>query len=321
MLFRSAAVGTDLNSKVSEWWLENGSWNWELLREHLPLFWAAQVYALPTGNGNNAVPRWKLSIDGTFNTKSTREHLRDKKPKNTLYTLLWNSHMSPSVSIFCWKAINGWIPVDCVMQHRGLTLVSRCQCCQEKESIEHVLIENREVDKTWKHFSNLLSVPKIVGQTLKARLLTWHNSTDYVTEGHIRTIIPAVIAWSSWRARNKAKFENTPINSHQLIGTVMDYIKLSHNAKSMNMKQWKGDLSLACYWGLIIPRPVVKPLLLVYWNKPEMGWVKVNSDAAVTNGSVGIACIVRNDDGRFISCRKKHTNSSGVFQADRKSVV
>lgn len=67
----------------------------------------------------------------------------------------------------------------------------------------------------------------------------------------------------------------------------------------MSVKQWRGDISLAQVWNFNLIPTRLKPLIIVKWQKPNEGWIKLNTDATVKlHTSMG--GIIRDSDGRFI---------------------
>ena len=74
--------------------------------------------------------------------------------------------------------------------------------------------------------------------------------------------------------------DNIPISARSIVVKIMDFLRLGHSAKPMTLSQWKGDMSIAAIWSFAVPRVVTKPLLLVYWLKPIVGWYKLNTDAS-----------------------------------------
>ena len=168
-----------------------------------------------------AIPVWKPSFDGKFSTKSTRQLVRNYKVPEPCFDTFWNNCISPTISIFWWKLVQNWIPVETKMQRFGISLASKCQCCKHLETIDHVILHNKEVHKAWKWFSNHFVVPCLPSHSVVARYNAWLYSTDLVKKGHIRTIIPMLIAWYSWLSRNEAKYNNKKITAFGIITLVM----------------------------------------------------------------------------------------------------
>lgn len=112
------------------------------------------------------------------------------------------------------------------MQSFGISLVSKCQCCKQIETLEHVLLFNKEAEKVWVLFSNLFVVPCSNTHTLFSRFCAWWNSSYKVKKVHIRVIISVLIAWFLWKARNASKYPNKKIRAFIVISQVLKRFRL-----------------------------------------------------------------------------------------------
>ncbi|KZV34538.1 hypothetical protein F511_21355 [Dorcoceras hygrometricum] len=44
------------------------------------------------------------------------------------------------MSLFAWRWIQRKIPTDDVLKKRGFSLGSKCQCCGQEESFDHIFL-------------------------------------------------------------------------------------------------------------------------------------------------------------------------------------
>ncbi|KAL2497734.1 RNase H domain-containing protein [Abeliophyllum distichum] len=124
---------------------------------------------------------WKDTPDGRFSTKSAWQLVRTG------------------------STLQGLVPVDVIIQKRiRVHRLSRCQCCSEIETIQHVFIDSLVAHQVWQHFSTIFGIPLKVGEMLQHRFQTWKFSGQFVKGGHIRTIILLLVLWFIWTARNDA---------------------------------------------------------------------------------------------------------------------
>ena len=74
--------------------------------------------------------------------------------KYEILGLIWNEGLTPTISIFIWRLLYGRLPVDEKLQHRGIELVSRCQCCRSPslESFSHVFLSSQSAISVWEYF-------------------------------------------------------------------------------------------------------------------------------------------------------------------------
>lgn len=231
---------------------ENG-WNWIKLSSVLPTHLATRLFLIPFDLTSQAKIIWKPSPNGIFSTKSAWDLVRKKKPVHSIFSNIWHDRIPATISIFCWKLLKNWIPVDDVLQKKGICLVSKCQCCFSTETISHVFLFNSEVSKVWEWFSNFFQVQLNPYVSISTRIKLWLTSSNCVAKGHIRTFIPLLILWFSWLARNDSKHEKKPILAAKIIEKVIGFVHLSHLAKPFSRKVWRGDLQIASSWKIGFP--------------------------------------------------------------------
>ena len=136
---------------------------------------------------------WKPTSNGIFSTKSAWETIRVKHPYNKLLDICWQERVPLTISVFWRKVLHNWLPVEEILRGRDLTLASKCQCCRKKETIHLVIIDNDEVQRVWNWFSSLFQVPIREEEEPAQRFQAWINSSQMVSKGHIRVLIPLLI--------------------------------------------------------------------------------------------------------------------------------
>lgn len=174
----------------------------------------------------------------------------------------------------------GWLPVDEVLQSRGIILASKCQCCQARETINRAILYNTEVNKVWSWYSSLFQVPLYQHSSVMERFKSWVNSSDDIGVNHIRILIPILIDWFSWLARNDAKHKRRRIQSYSIICKIMNIIHLAQIAKPFSRDFWRGNVTIVASWQVRVLPPKVGRVQAVYWIKPPPNWVKINTDCS-----------------------------------------
>ncbi|XP_058111301.1 uncharacterized protein LOC131254329 [Magnolia sinica] len=111
-----------------------------------------------------------------------------------------------------------------------------------------------------------------------------------------RRIIPILILWELWKARNGARYDGIPMLVNKCFLRIKWWINLI----------LEGDpVLLQMIPRLILRRqpPLCREFLssIVKWTKPARGWVKPNMDGSSRGnpGLVGRGGIYRRDDGSF----------------------
>lgn len=153
--FQNCTYAEHIDQSIVQSWFNGNDCNKPML-EVVPLHVRTTLVLSYNGTWRNqATPVWKLTQDGSFSTATARNVIRKRKPENPLFSYIWIQYLSPTISIFWWKLLNGWLPMDCRIQRKGIELASRCQCCRQMESVEHVILHNSETHKGWSWFSSL----------------------------------------------------------------------------------------------------------------------------------------------------------------------
>lgn len=103
---------------------------------------------------DNDVPdqlRCTLNAAGTFRVAEYVNHYRRRRQKKEWTDVVWNKVTNERVKAFNWKVCRGALPVDSMVQSRGIPMVSRCICCRKPkvETIEHLMIHSDIAQSLW----------------------------------------------------------------------------------------------------------------------------------------------------------------------------
>ncbi|KAL0410603.1 UNVERIFIED_CONTAM: hypothetical protein Slati_3650000 [Sesamum latifolium] len=90
-------------------------------------------------------PWWKGQSDGAFSVKSAWNLVRMPGIRRPLLNELWHPTVMPSMSIFAWRLLNNFIPVDARLKEKGMVIVSKYCCCENIETIEHLFLNSSSV--------------------------------------------------------------------------------------------------------------------------------------------------------------------------------
>ena len=137
---------------VGEFYTDNG-WDKHRLRQILPSDIVAKVLALQIFPGLKDQMVWGASSSGEFSVASAWEQVRRKRHLSAIRALIWSSVVPLKVSFFAWRLLHRWVPLDHLLQRRGLVLASRC-CCygNEVETSNHLFVMGPVAAKVWQFF-------------------------------------------------------------------------------------------------------------------------------------------------------------------------
>lgn len=128
------------------------------LYEQVPLNVAHQIIKVPIQNGIDA-PLWKLSENGKFSLRQTWHQIRQCAAVSNLFKGIWGPLIKPSISMFLWRLIHGWVPVDNRLRRKGIELVSICpRCKNEEESVQHLFLHCHVARAVWEFFGCLFNI-------------------------------------------------------------------------------------------------------------------------------------------------------------------
>src|SRR5262245_257850 len=94
---------------VLDFWT-NGDWDHEKLISFLDDGIVDQICALHTGLPASPSPIWMPSADGFFSLSSAWNLVRQRSVPSEAYKKCWSSYITPTMSIFCLRLLQGWIP-------------------------------------------------------------------------------------------------------------------------------------------------------------------------------------------------------------------
>ncbi|XP_074574624.1 uncharacterized protein LOC141831085 [Curcuma longa] len=294
-LFRSCEVVGNQEALVADFREEN-CWNGGCLRAVLPADVAAEVADCSVQPTGIPLMIWKASPKGVFSLKSAWQCARDRRQIIDMGSAIWSKLLLPKISIFIWRFLLERLPVDSILQHRGVSLASKCQFCGEVESWRHLFFRCQVAMEVWSYFASLFRVTEFTNIT------KWRVGNNWLKQGHIREAFPFLILWFMWVARNDAKHRDIKWSAQQIIRKIVQYVIDGMSAGLIKDWHWKGVSMAARSFGLKVQLQTVNHIYVVRWQKPRVGTYKLNSDGC-SRGNPGMSSfgfLVRDHDGRVI---------------------
>ncbi|KAL2475249.1 Uncharacterized protein Adt_35985 [Abeliophyllum distichum] len=149
----------------------------------------------------------------------------------------------------------------------------------------------------------------------------WRFSGQFVSTGHIRTIIPLLILWFIWTARNDAKHRDIAMDPRRIIWRVYHTISLLHTGRLFRHIHWRGDMDIAPIFGVIITTPSHPPPTLVFWRTPPVGSYKINTDGCVKDGFASGGGIIRDSSGQCIRAFFSFYGDCTILEAELRAIL
>lgn len=216
-----------------------------------------QICQIPILRCGEDIPRWKLHPQGEFSVASAWASLREQHRIQPLLGAFWNELLTPTISIFLWRLLQNKLPVDSKLQQKGISLASKCLCCQplnptaspwhslhapspSVETSSHLFLANMQVQLVWRHFARLFRVTLPHTLDIARFLLHWKHSTPFTHKAHMLFIVPCIILWFIWTARNDCKHRNKSFLAPSIIWNVSHYLDMLCWGRKFKRTHWLG---------------------------------------------------------------------------------
>jgi hypothetical protein len=128
---------------------KNNEWDTTMLNDILPGVVVNEISKIPISNQPDKM-FWKPNASGKFTISSCINLFRQCKTRQLAYKHIWNKIIPQKIAFLGWRLWNDWLPVEEIIQKKyGIRLASKCQCCCNSESINHVFLEGPIAKEVW----------------------------------------------------------------------------------------------------------------------------------------------------------------------------
>ncbi|XP_027156245.1 uncharacterized protein LOC113757028 [Coffea eugenioides] len=220
---------------------------------------------------------WMPTTSGKFSLQSAFGDVRQTRHKSMAFTYIWHPQIPWKVSFFMLRLFLRRLPLPDRLGKLGFQLPSKCFCCSSAsvESIEHLFANGHIASVVWNYFGGLCGF-RCPGSFLRPHIVGWWlRLHDSETRRLIDRILPSVLCWQIWKARNKAMFEGVQMQSSAICKNIFSEIQ------SMVGIHFKQELQLQSFHHLYdrshvsVGRIAYK---LVRWEIKETGRLILNTD-------------------------------------------
>ena len=283
----------------------NWTWNRELMRDTFIAPDAEAILNIPIrrGGGEDFLAS-AYETSGTYSAKSAYRALVNQKEcialdegtaTNTsqtdehMWTMLWKLKVLPKVRVFWWRVVRGILPDESMLKHWHIRPISRCNVCLAMdEDLMHALVHCSHAKLFWEQAHALLGVRRP-----RPHPDTW--SRDIICDTQFTDIERAQmisIMWAIWHSRNRITHD----------GEQLDPL--------ITVRRIREDLAV-----LDIPSTHASVLPGHGWRPPVVGFVKINTDAALSMDSdkVGACGVARTLSALLGAWSKPHVGVTDPF--------
>ena len=279
-------------------------WDWSVIPFELPDNLKSEIQAIPIPILTRGIDKiaWSPSPKGTFDLKSAYcLAINPLKTETFAGKWIWKLNTLPRIQMFVWKCMHGSIGVKECLLGRGISLDPTCPLCHlEAESISHALRDCICIKPIWAQLHRQALSPSFFTQSTREWLLSnCHDMTSYMADLPPWNSIFLFAIWIIWKQRNLLVFKNKGFNPNIVQEIIMQSNEFVHCAG-----RWKHRR-----------QGVVKSIC---WEKPEKGWLKLNTDGAA-NGVLGLAGgggVVRDENGNWVIGFSRRLGKASSFLAE-----
>lgn len=241
----------------------------------------------PTLAAGSDIMMWKGSANGQFSVKSAYE-LIDKCPEG-VHTEVWKAisrwRGAKRIRVFLWLVFNNRLPTN---YWRSKWTASTPQCSFCNSGVEDVLHVVRDCGYAGNMWVDLIH-PRYMSSFFIAGLRDWIALNLKKELGKTSTsdwnLIWGVAVWLLWKWRSNSIFRTDFIKPYNPLAVVNSVWRTFAQSE---------DLREVVNSSTTVTR--------VTWEPPQLGWVKVNVDGAVTRNRTRAGCggVITDHKGNWI---------------------
>ncbi|KAL5567823.1 hypothetical protein UlMin_024398 [Ulmus minor] len=286
-------------SKVSLLKTATGQWNSSLIADSFHPDEAAAILSLPTLNRPTADSlTWHYNKRGHYTVRSGywvakggMETISSSSSSNHIpwWKQFWRLQIPAKIRIFVWKAYNDWIPTAVNLANHGVPTHKRCLICTEaNDTTTHGLWECMAMKPLTVMCKTIFQLNLPSHCSMKELL----RSASECLKGDKMELL-CVLLWRIWFHRNKWIHEKIWLDDNSCLAWAQQHLE---DFKTASNKQF-------------IPHiPIAAPP----WKPPEMGIVKINTDAAWCKRTkkFGLGVVIRDHFGSILGSAATPVSSS-----------
>lgn len=304
---------------VSFYW-QGTVWDRGKLEDILPTSIVEQILLVPISCEEPDLIRWDLSPDGSFHLRTAWELVRCTRPRDEVYSIIWQRHIPSRVSFFLWRLLHGYLATDDALCSRGFHMVSRCLCGREAETLRHLFLDCPRTRHIWGHYQRILGMRQLDFLSPRALLLIWRLRAP--SRNHLLVLLPCFILWQVWKARNGYRFHSQSFSPDAVIFQVGSDLRLAGSAFGFKPPQLRRVLDPRFLEGLRVLVPPRRPVRFITWMRPPPGVVKLTVDGC-SRGNPGMAAsggILRDHRGVTIAAFGSFLGHKPILYAELMAV-
>ncbi|OIT27277.1 putative ribonuclease h protein, partial [Nicotiana attenuata] len=313
---------TPKRTMVREFYHQN-TWNQSKLRRILPVHVVNYIKDITFNINNEDRPIWTPDPSGDLSCKSAWHTLRAKKGTTFTGMTIWHKKLPFKISFFMMRVLMDKVATDVSIKRFGVNIASICNCYPNKyyeEFTNHLLSESHIANLVWSFFCNSCGIRLFQDQVRHRIMRWWLTKSKNEVQKTVLQCLPSIICWQIWKNRCSARFDEKRMSHHFIIQQV---IKMTN----MLIQTRFPELQLQHLWQDTYNRiEKLSPAIqcqIVYWQKPPVGWVKLNVDGCSKGnpGPAGGGGLIRDHHGVLIGAFAEFYGDCSCNIAEAKAMM
>lgn len=230
---------------------------------------------------------WSHTRNGEFSVRSAYHFIMENRGGNVgtsnleasrwLWKKIWRANVPRKVRNLVWRAANDGLPTMDKLARRGMEVDAICPRCGEgTETITHMLTQCKEVETIWK-----MSPIRLSFSEWPCAFKEWCDTFIRKCKVDRAWEVGMMFLWQIWNLRNKWVFKKSRTDPVIACARTLSYL---------------GEYEAALIRDSDGERLTAAPSCST-WVPPPQGKVKVNTDAGIRTGKVGVGIVVRDSTG------------------------
>jgi hypothetical protein len=154
-------------------------------------------------------PIWKWTKNGKFSVKSMYKHLCSNGLDRS-FKHLWKAKIPLKIKVWLWLIWHNAIASKDNMIKRGWGGNTKCQFCDQEETILHMFFTCAAAKFVWSCVAKSIGAPN---RPASFTQFFWWFPNFFPASRNVQIAGVAAICWAIWKLRNKACFEGKLIHS------------------------------------------------------------------------------------------------------------
>ncbi|KAH0650294.1 hypothetical protein KY284_030206 [Solanum tuberosum] len=302
--------------------IRNGEWDRQKLRELISAEMTEYIVESIAPNFEEGAvdkPWWMGNSSGEFTVKSAYDCVRHKKAEDWWWRCIWSKGVPFKINFLLWRTWKKRIATEDNLKKMRISIASRCYCCEshDQESIAHLFLTAPIAQKLWKQFASCAGVQ--IEEGLQHTITQWWRASHKPKLRAIFQVVPAILMWELWKRRN-ARRHGRNVTYEQLMQQcqkgIFQLLKVLYPWIDIPT-DWKGVVEVLTKY---------KPKLYhhrVTWEKPQLGWLKCNTDGASRGNprESSYSFCLRDNHGDLIYAEAQKIGQSTCMQAEIMAIL